>query len=116
MVAVVFAVRTETERMGVTKHDIRNGIRGGVGRFKRDVTAPFTKEELGALCAALDITTTDTPVESTRTMRRQVRVAAGVAEHVDDADGGNFSKAELEAIAETLGVEPVAGDEPDPLY
>ncbi|MDS0300170.1 hypothetical protein NDI76_15595 [Halogeometricum sp. S1BR25-6] len=102
--------------MGVTKHDIRNGIRGGVGRFKRDVTAPFTKEELGALCAHLDIAATDTPVESTQTMRRQIRVAAGVADNVETADEGNFSKAELEAIAEAIGVEPVAGDEPDPLY
>lgn len=102
--------------MGVTKHDIRNGIRGGVGRFKREVTAPFTKEELGALCAELEITTTDTPIESTQKMRRQIRVAVGVAEHVEEADEDNFSKEELEAIAETIGVEPVAGDEPDPLF
>lgn len=100
----------------MTKHDIRNGIRGGVGRFKREVTAPFTKEELGALCAELDITTTDTPIESTQTMRRQIRVAVGVAERVEAADEGNFSKGELEAIAEAIGVEPVAGDEPDPLF
>ncbi|MDS0294969.1 hypothetical protein [Halogeometricum luteum] len=102
--------------MGVTKHDIRNGIRGGVGRFKRDVTAPFTKEELGALCAHLDITATEAPVESTQTMRRQIRAAVGIAAAVGEADEGNFSKGELETIAEALGVEPVAGDEPDPLY
>lgn len=102
--------------MGVTKHDIRNGIRGGVGRFKRDVTAAFTKEELGALCAELDITTTETPTESTQKMRQQIRAAVGIAEHVEAADGGNFSKGELEAIAEAIGVEPVAGDEPDPLF
>ncbi|ELZ31419.1 hypothetical protein C474_08967 [Halogeometricum pallidum JCM 14848] len=102
--------------MGVTKHDIRNGIRGGVGRFKRDVTAPFTKEELGALCATLDITTTETPTESTQKMRQQIRVAVGLTEDIDAADEGNFSKDELEVIAAAIGVDPVAGDEPDPLF
>lgn len=102
--------------MGPTKHDIRNGIRGGIGRFKREVTAPFTKEELGSLCAELGITATDAPVESTTKMRQRIRVAAGITETVEEAAGGNFSRAELEMIADALGVEPVAGDEPDPLF
>lgn len=102
--------------MGVTKHDIRNGIRGGLGRFKREVTAPFTKEELGALCAELDITASETPVESTETMRQQIRATVGIAETVAAAETGNFSKGELETIAAAIGVVPVAGDEPDPLF
>ncbi|WP_089882762.1 hypothetical protein [Halogeometricum limi] len=102
--------------MGVTKHDIRNGIRDGVGRFKREVTASFTKEELGALCSELDVTATDSPVASTTKMRQQIRVAVGVAEAVSEAETGSFSKQELETIAEAIGVVPVAGDEPDPLF
>ena len=100
----------------VTKHDIRNGIRGGVRRFKREVTASFTKEELGALCAALEITDTTGPIASTVTMRQQIRVAVGLVDSQEDASGGAFSKPELEAIAAAIGVEPVSGDEPDPVF
>ncbi|WP_237713336.1 hypothetical protein [Halococcus hamelinensis] len=100
----------------VTKHDIRNGIRGGVGRFKREVTASFTKEELGALCAALEITGTTDPVASTATMRQQIRVTVGLADSQEDASDDVFSKRELESIAAAIGVEPVSGDEPDPLF
>ncbi|MFC6723375.1 hypothetical protein ACFQE1_02985 [Halobium palmae] len=100
----------------VTKHDIRNGIRGGVGRFKREVTASFTKEELGALCAELGISDTADPIDSKTTMRQQIRVAAGVADEQESASGGDFSKRELEEIAAAIGVEPVSGDEPEPLF
>ena len=100
----------------VTKHDIRNGIRGGIGRFKREVTASFTKEELGALCAALEITDTTDPVASTTRMRQQIRVAVGLVDGREEAADDAFSKPELEAIAAAIGVEPVSGDEPDPLF
>lgn len=100
----------------VTKHDIRNGIRGGVGRFKREVTASFTKEELGALCAGLGVSDTTDPTASTATMRQQVRVAVGLTDTVEEASDGEFSKDELEAIAAAIDVEPVSGDEPDPLF
>ncbi|WP_239639157.1 hypothetical protein [Halococcus hamelinensis] len=100
----------------VTKHDIRNGIRGGVGRFKQEVTASFTKEELGALCAALEITETTDPIASIATMRQQIRVTVGLADSREDASDDAFSKPELEAIAAAIGVEPVSGDEPDPLF
>lgn len=101
----------------VTTHDIRNGIRGGVGRFKREVTAPFTKEELAALCAELE-PGVEAP-ESKAAMRRRIRMVVGVAEddgEDGDADEGTFSKPELEAIADAIGVEPVSDDEPDPLF
>jgi hypothetical protein len=100
----------------VTKHDVRNGIRGGVGRFKREVTASFTKEELGALCAALDISPTATPSVPKTTMRQQIRVAVGLADEQATASDSEFSKRELEEIAAAIGVEPVSGDEPDPLF
>lgn len=100
--------------MTLTVHDIRNGIRGGVGRFKRETTAAFTKEELAALADALDVATAHR--SSNETTRAAVRVAVGVAETVEEADTESFSKPELEAIADALGIEPVEGDEPEPLY
>lgn len=102
--------------MTITTHDIRNGIRGGVGRFKREVTAAFTKEELAALGAELDVCDGTPSTESKAVMRRQIRVAAGLAEGSENAADGAFSKPELEAIAEAIGVEPVSGDDPDPLF
>ncbi|MFC7098135.1 hypothetical protein [Halobaculum marinum] len=100
--------------MTLTVHDIRNGIRGGVGRFKREVTAAFTKEELADLADALDVPTEQR--SSNETTRAGIRVVVGVAETVEDAETGSFSRPELEAIADALGVEPVEGDEPEPLY
>lgn len=100
----------------VTKHDVRNGIRGGVGRFKREVTAPFTKEELDALCAELEIGDAAGPTASKATMRRQIRLAVGLGDDQEGAPDGEFSKRELEAVAAAVGVDPVSGDEPDPLF
>ena len=102
--------------MTITTHDVRNGIRGGVGRFKREVTAPFTKEELAAICAELELSDGTGPAESKAAMRREIRTAVGLAEHSEGADDGEFSKPELETIAEALGVEPVSDDEPEPLF
>ena len=102
--------------MAITIHDIRNGIRGGIGRFKREVTAPFTKEELTALCTELELHAGTPTPESKAAMRRQIREAVGLAEDSEDADDDEFSKSELETIAEAIGVEPVSGDEPDPLF
>ena len=100
--------------MTLTVHDIRNGIRGGVGRFKRETTATFTKEELAALADALDIPARRR--STNETIRAAVRAAVGVAETADGADTGSFSKPELQAIADALGVEPVEDDDPEPLY
>ena len=113
---VVLSLSRSEPGMTITTHDIRNGIRGGVGRFKREVTAPFTKEELAALCTELELDDGVTPAESKAEMRRRVREAVGLAEHSEDADDGEFSKAELETIAEAIGVVPVSDDEPEPLF
>ena len=116
MVEVVLSLSRAETRMTVTTHDIRNGIRGGIGRFKREVTAPFTKEELAALCAELELRDETAPAGSKAAMRRQIRAAVGLVGRSEDAEGGEFSKPELEAIAEAIGVEPVSGDDPDPLF
>lgn len=49
-------------------------------------------------------------------MRQQVRVTVGLADSQEDASDGAFSKPELEAIAEAIGIEPISDDEPDPLF
>lgn len=100
--------------MALTVHDIRNGIRGGVGRFKRETTATFTKEELAAIADAFDVPRRQR--STNETTRAAIRVAAGVAASLDEADTGTFSKPELLTIADALGVDPVEGDEPEPLY
>ena len=110
----VFTVRSPSATVTLTVHDIRNGIRSGVGRFKRETTATFTKEELAALADALDVPARHR--STNETTRAAIRAAVGVAETPDEADGGSFSKSELRAIADALDVDPVEGDEPEPLY
>ena len=41
--------------MSPTVHEVRNTIRVATGRFEREFDASFTKEELQAICAALEI-------------------------------------------------------------
>lgn len=94
-------------------HDIRNGIRGGVGRFKREVTAPFTKEELAAIAEACDV---EQRSGEKSELRVAIRTAVGLAGESELVSEDEFSKDELLEIVEWLGVEPVEGDEPDPLY
>lgn len=100
--------------MTLTVHDIRNGIRGGVGRFKREATATFTKEELAAIADALDVAHRHR--STNETTRAAIRVSAGVADSLEAADTGTFSKPELLTLADALGVDPVEGDDPEPLY
>ncbi|MFB6220949.1 MAG: hypothetical protein ABEH90_05875 [Halolamina sp.] len=85
--------------MSLTVHELRNAIRASVGRFEREVTAQFTKEELAAIAAAMGHNVGDDR-PSKRAMRREIRRRAGL-----DADGGAFTKAELEAIADALDGE-----------
>ncbi|MFC7136477.1 hypothetical protein [Halobaculum litoreum] len=100
--------------MTLTVHDIRNGIRGGVGRFKRETTAAFTKEELAAIADALDVHPRHR--SSNEATRAAIRAAVGVADTPEAAATGSLSKPELRAVADALGVDPVEGDEPEPLY
>jgi ATP-dependent Clp protease ATP-binding subunit ClpA len=82
--------------MSQTVHERRNEIRASVGRFEREVTAQFTKEELAAIAEALG----DEPSggrPSKGTMQAEIRRRVGLAEET-----GSFTKADLEAIAEAL--------------
>ncbi|QSG08208.1 hypothetical protein [Halapricum desulfuricans] len=90
--------------MSPTVHEIRNAIRAATGRFEREVDASFTKEELQAICEALEIDANEAGRPSTARMRRLIRARVGTAESPEAADDSTFRKADLEAIAEAIGV------------
>ena len=89
--------------MSSTVHDIRNTIRVATGRFEREIKGSFTKEELQAICEAIEVDIDQTGRPSTTRMRRLIRAQVGIAESLEVADDSAFRKADLEAIAD--GVE-----------
>lgn len=85
--------------MSQTVHELRNEIRASVGRFERELSAGFTKEELAAIAETLgDEPSGERP--SKGVMQAEIRRRVGLAE-----EPGSFTKADLEAIAEALDVE-----------
>lgn len=90
--------------MSPTVHELRNAIRAATGRFEREFEASFTKEELQAICEALEIDGGGSGRPSTARMRRLVRAQVGLGESLEAADDSSFRKAELQAIADALGV------------
>jgi len=81
--------------MSPTVHEIRNAIRVATGRFEREVEASFTKEELQAICEALEVDLAEAERPSTTRMRRLIRVDVGIAESLEGADDATFRKADL---------------------
>lgn len=82
--------------MAKTVDDLRNEIRAGVGRFEREASAAFTKEELAAVCEAVGARSRPGKAAMRAAIREQVASLA-------DPDGENetqpFRKADLETIA-----------------
>ena len=89
--------------MSPTVHEVRNAIRVATGRFEREIEASFTKEELQAVCEALEVDIDETGRPSTTRMRRLIRAQVGIAESPEAADDSTFRKADLQAIAEAVG-------------
>ena len=89
--------------MSSTVHEIRNAIRVATGRFEREIDASFTKEELQAICEALEIDVDEAERSSTTQMRRRIRAQVGIAESLETADDSTFRKADLQAIADVIG-------------
>jgi hypothetical protein len=87
--------------MSPTVHELRNEIRTSVGRFEREVSAQFTKEELAAIAEAVggDIGGGRPPKGR---MRADIRRRTGLDEG-EEADGSAFTKVELKRIADALG-------------
>lgn len=85
-----------------TVPDLRDAIRGAVGRHPRVESTSFTKEALVAVCEALDADVETTPTPPTDEMRAAVRGAVGRG----PTDGRPLRKADLTAVADALGAEP----------
>ncbi len=86
--------------MSPTVHELRNAIRSRTGRFEREVSAQFTKEELAAIAQALSHDVGD-PLPSKGQMRAAIRRQTGLSDGAG-ADDGAFRKAELEVIADAV--------------
>lgn len=86
--------------MSPTVSELRNRIREGAGRFRREVDAQFTKEELAAIASAVDADVDDHR-PGKRETRAAIRRATGIAGD-GDASGASFRKDDLRAIADAL--------------
>jgi hypothetical protein len=89
--------------MSPTVQELRNAIRVATGRFEREVEASFTKEELQAICEALEITVDESGRPSTTRMRRRIRAQVGIVDSPEAADESPFRKADLQVIADVVG-------------
>lgn len=92
--------------MSPTVGELRNEIRVAVDRFERPDSAGFTKESLAAICGAVGYEIDQDRLPPKSRMRAGILWRVGVLETDDpDAVSGSFRKAELEAIADAVGVE-----------
>lgn len=89
--------------MSPTVHEIRNAIRATAGRFEREVSASFTKEELQAICETLQVDVEEAERPSTTRMRRRIRAQVDIAASSETADDSTFRKPDLEAVADAMG-------------
>jgi hypothetical protein len=89
--------------MAKTVNDLRNEIRASTGRFEREISAAFTKEDLAAICEAVGCDIDLDPLPPKPQMRAGILSEIGVREDDDtDETGRSFRKAELESIADAL--------------
>ena len=87
--------------MATTVDDLRNEIRVSTGRFEREISAAFTKEDLAAICDAVGYEIDNLPPKPQ--MRAGILSRIGVRDDDDtDSTGQPFRKGELESIAEFL--------------
>jgi len=89
--------------MAKTVDDLRNEIRGSTGRFEREISATFTKEDLAAICEAVDYDIAPGSLPPKERMRAGIleMIGEGGADETDGIDRA-FRKGELEAIAAAL--------------
>lgn len=85
--------------MAKTVDELRNEIRAATGRFEREISATFTKEDLAAICDAVDYGIDTDSLPSKHRMRAGILEAIGEAgDHETDGIDRPFRKGELEAI------------------
>ncbi|MXR22445.1 hypothetical protein [Halobacterium bonnevillei] len=90
--------------MAKTVDDLRNEIRVAVGRFEREASAAFTKEELAAVSEAVDAGVGAAGRPGKAEMRAGIRERVdGLADPDEETETQPFRKADLEAIAAAVG-------------
>ena len=89
--------------MAKTVDDLRNEIRVSTGRFEREISATFTKEDLAALCETVGYDIDHDSLPSKPQMRAGILFEIGERDD-DEAEetGQPFRKGELESIATFL--------------
>ena len=89
--------------MTQTVDELRNEIRIATGRFEREISATFTKEDLAAICDAVDYNANTGSLPPKSRMRAEILERTGER---DEDETGNidraFRKDELVAITEVL--------------
>lgn len=89
--------------MAKTVDDLRNEIRASTGRFEREISAAFTKEDLAAICDAVGYEIDTNPLPTKPQMRAGILYEIGLREdHTPRNAEQNFRKGELESIVDAL--------------
>ncbi len=90
--------------MAQTVDELRNEIRVAVGRFEREGSAAFTKEDLAAICDAVEY-----EIETSGRLPPKAEMRAGILwkigaleENNPNAAPSSFRKHELETIEATV--------------
>jgi len=90
--------------MSPTVNELRNEIRVAVGRFEREGSAGFTKEDLAAIAETVGHDVGAKPFPAKSEMRVAIRDRVDALDSSIDADRA-FRKAELEPMAASLSGE-----------
>jgi hypothetical protein len=89
--------------MAKTVDDLRDEIRVSTGRFEREISAAFTKEDLAAICEAVGCDIDRGSLPPKPQMRADILSEIETGDDDETAGTGRpFRKAKLEAIAEFL--------------
>ncbi|ADB62839.1 hypothetical protein Htur_3990 (plasmid) [Haloterrigena turkmenica DSM 5511] len=89
--------------MTPTVHELRNEIRTATGRFEREVSTTFTKEDLAAICDAVNYDIDANSLPSKPQMRAGILYQIGeLDDDAPDSTQNPFKKAELVRIADTV--------------
>lgn len=90
--------------MAQTVDELREEIREAIGRFQRSESIAFTKEDLAAICEAVNY-----EIDTTGRLPPKAQMRAGILWKIGELEDDNpdsadhsFRKAELKAIAAAL--------------
>jgi hypothetical protein len=88
-----------------TVTELRNEIRGSVGRYERVESTAFTKEALATICAAVGAEVDEGRLPVKERMRAQIREQLEGLETDAEAASKPFRKADLDVIAAAVGTD-----------